>query len=242
MRSVDEQMQTSKPEDNIALILGLIDVFNFGTRRHSSQAVLPYASALRLLPSYLQQLIMESNGKSVRHDGTPADIATSPVVWGGVGTNSQHAFMQMLHQGTQVVPVDFIGFAQLTNVDLVSHDALVANMFAQAKALAFGENQTETNDSAIAPHRKMKGSRPSTIFLAKSLTSRTLGALIALYEHRVFVHGIIAQINSFDQWGVELGKTLSIEINQQINQSTSAVNDASTKSLIDKYRQLKSKS
>ena len=242
MRSVDEQMQTSKPEDNIALILGLIDVFNFGTRRHSSQAVLPYASALRLLPSYLQQLIMESNGKSVRHDGTPADIATSPVVWGGVGTNSQHAFMQMLHQGTQVVPVDFIGFAQLTNVDLVSHDALVANMFAQAKALAFGENQTETNDSAIAPHRKMIGSRPSTTFLAKSLTPRTLGALIALYEHRVFVHGIIAQINSFDQWGVELGKTLSIEINQQINQSTSAVNDASTKSLIDKYRQLKSKS
>ncbi|MDA2963819.1 MAG: glucose-6-phosphate isomerase [Actinomycetota bacterium] len=242
MRSVDEQMQTSKPEDNITLILGLIDVFNFGTRRHSSQAVLPYASALRLLPSYLQQLIMESNGKSIRQDGSQVDIATSPVVWGGVGTNSQHAFMQMLHQGTQVVPVDFIGFAQLANADLVSHDALVANMFAQAKALAFGENQADKNNSAIAEHRKMSGNRPSTTLLAKSLTPRTLGALIAMYEHRVFVHGIIAQINSFDQWGVELGKTLSVEINQQINQNTAAVNDASTKSLIDKYRQMRRKS
>ena len=235
-------MQTSKPEDNITLILGLIDVFNFGTRRHSSQAVLPYASALRLLPSYLQQLIMESNGKSIRQDGSQVDIATSPVVWGGVGTNSQHAFMQMLHQGTQVVPVDFIGFAQLANADLVSHDALVANMFAQAKALAFGENQADKNNSAIAEHRKMSGNRPSTTLLAKSLTPRTLGALIAMYEHRVFVHGIIAQINSFDQWGVELGKTLSVEINQQINQNTAAVNDASTKSLIDKYRQMRRKS
>ena len=242
MRSVDKQMRTSKPEDNITLILGLIDVFNFGTRRHSSQAVLPYASALRLLPSYLQQLIMESNGKSVRQDGGQAEIATSPVVWGGVGTNSQHAFMQMLHQGTQVVPVDFIGFAQLTNVDLDSHDALVANMFAQAKALAFGENQADKSDSTIARHRKMSGNRPSTVLLAKSLTPRTLGALIAMYEHRVFVHGIIAQINSFDQWGVELGKTLSVEINQQINQSTAAVNDASTKSLIDKYRRMRRKS
>ena len=242
MRSVDEQMRTSKPEDNVTLILGLIDVFNFGTRCYSSQAVLPYASALRLLPSYLQQLIMESNGKSKRQDGTQVEIATSPVVWGGVGTNSQHAFMQMLHQGTQVVPVDFIGFAQLPNVDLASHDALVANMFAQAKALAFGENQVDKSDSAIVGHRTMSGNRPSTVFLAKSLSPRTLGALVAMYEHRVFVHGIIAQINSFDQWGVELGKTLSVEINQQINQGTSAVDDASTKSLIDTYRRMKQKS
>jgi glucose-6-phosphate isomerase len=147
--------------------------------------------------------------------------------------------MQMLHQGTQIVPVDFIGFAQLSNVDLVSHDALVANMLAQAKALAFGENQDDLKDSAIARHRKMIGNRPSTVILAKTLSPRTLGALIAMYEHRVFVHGMIAQINSFDQWGVELGKTLSIEINRQIIQSTSVVNDASTKSLIDKYRQMK---
>lgn len=241
MRSVDEQMSSAKAEDNISLILGLIDVFNFGTRRYSSQAVLPYASALRHFPSYLQQLIMESNGKSVDKDGKQVKIATSPVVWGGVGTNSQHAFMQMLHQGTQVVPVDFIGFAQLPNADLVSHDALVANMFAQAKALAFGESQVGKVDSASARHRNMDGNRPSTVILAKSLTPRTLGALIALYEHRVFVHGIIAQINSFDQWGVELGKTLSVEISQQLNQSTAPINDASTKSLIDKYRQMRRK-
>ncbi len=241
MRSVDEQMQTTEPEENITLILGLIDVFNFGTRRYSSQAILPYASAMRLLPSYLQQLIMESNGKSVRQDGEPTEIATSAVVWGGVGTNSQHAFMQMLHQGTQIVPVEFIGFAQLPNVDAESHDALMANMFAQAKALAFGEAQNPESVSTAARHRAMKGNRPSTTLLAKSLNPRTLGALIALYEHRVFVHGVIAQINSFDQWGVELGKSLSVEINKQINQSNSAVNDSSTKSLIDKYRQLKSK-
>ena len=241
MRSVDEQMQTTEPEENITLILGLIDVFNFGTRRYSSQAILPYASAMRLLPSYLQQLIMESNGKSVRQDGEPTEIATSAVVWGGVGTNSQHAFMQMLHQGTQIVPVEFIGFAQLPNVDAESHDALMANMFAQAKALAFGEAQNPESVSTAARHRAIKGNRPSTTLLAKSLNPRTLGALIALYEHRVFVHGVIAQINSFDQWGVELGKSLSVEINKQINQSNSAVNDSSTKSLIDKYRQLKSK-
>jgi glucose-6-phosphate isomerase len=196
---------------------------------------------MRLLPSYLQQLIMESNGKSVRQNGEPTEIATSAVVWGGVGTNSQHAFMQMLHQGTQIVPVEFIGFAQLPNVDAESHDALMANMFAQAKALAFGEAQNPESVSTAARHRAMKGNRPSTTLLAKSLNPRTLGALIALYEHRVFVHGVIAQINSFDQWGVELGKSLSVEINKQINQSNSAVNDSSTKSLIDKYRQLKSK-
>ena len=241
MRSVDDQMQNANLENNITLILGMIDVFNFGTRRFSSQAILPYASALRLLPNYLQQLIMESNGKSVRQDGKPTDVATSPVVWGGVGTNSQHAFMQMLHQGMQIVPAEFIGFAQLANVDAESHDALMANMFAQAKALAFGDTQHATNDSVIGPHREMAGNRPSTTLLAKSLTSRTLGALIAMYEHRVFVHGVIAQINSFDQWGVELGKTLSVEINQQITNGESAVNDSSTKSLIAKYRQLRRK-
>lgn len=241
MRSVDDQMQNVDLENNITLILGLIDVFNFGTGRFSSQAILPYASALRVLPNYLQQLIMESNGKSVRKDGKPTNVATSPVVWGGVGTNSQHAFMQMLHQGTQIVPAEFIGFAQLAHVDTKSHDALMANMFAQAKALAFGDGQHATDNSVIGPHREMKGNRPSTTFLAKSLNARTLGALIAMYEHRVFVHGMIAQINSFDQWGVELGKALSAEINDQVTQGESAANDSSTKSLIAKYRQLRRK-
>ena len=245
MRSVDQQMQNMAPENNATLILGLVDVFNFATGRYSSQAILPYASALRLLPNYLQQLIMESNGKSVRQDGSTIETSTSPVIWGGVGTNSQHAFMQMLHQGTQAVPSEFIGFAAIDNVDEASHDALIANMFAQSKALAFGLTKDEVKTGKDASHRLMPGNRPSTTLIAKTLDARNLGALIAMYEHRVFVFGVITQINSFDQWGVELGKTLSIEISHQINdgttketsQSDSAVNDSSTKSLIGWYRQ-----
>ena len=245
MRSVDQQMQNMAPENNATLILGLVDVFNFATGRYLSQAILPYSSALRLLPNYLQQLIMESNGKSVRQDGSTIETSTSPVIWGGVGTNSQHAFMQMLHQGTQAVPSEFIGFAAIDNVDEASHDALIANMFAQSKALAFGLTKDEIKTGKDAPHRLMPGNRPSTTLIAKTLDARTLGALIAMYEHRVFVFGVITQINSFDQWGVELGKTLSIEISHQINdettketsQSDSAVNDSSTKSLIGWYRQ-----
>jgi len=245
MRSVDQQMQNMAPENNATLILGLVDVFNFATGRYLSQAILPYSSALRLLPNYLQQLIMESNGKSVRQDGSTIETSTSPVIWGGVGTNSQHAFMQMLHQGTQAVPSEFIGFAAIDNVDEASHDALIANMFAQSKALAFGLTKDEIKTGKDASHRLMPGNRPSTTLIAKTLDARTLGALIAMYEHRVFVFGVITQINSFDQWGVELGKTLSIEISHQINdettketsQSDSAVNDSSTKSLIGWYRQ-----
>jgi glucose-6-phosphate isomerase len=153
--------------------------------------------------------------------------------------------MQMLHQGTQAVPSEFIGFAAIDNVDEASHDALIANMFAQSKALAFGLTKDEIKTAKDAPHRLMPGNRPSTTLIAKTLDARTLGALIAMYEHRVFVFGVITQINSFDQWGVELGKTLSIEISHQINdettketsQSDSAVNDSSTKSLIGWYRQ-----
>ena len=245
MRGVDLQMQNTAPENNATLILGLVDVFNFATGRYLSQAILPYSSALRLLPNYLQQLIMESNGKSVRQDGSTIETSTSPVIWGGVGTNSQHAFMQMLHQGTQAVPSEFIGFAAIDNVDEASHDALIANMFAQSKALAFGLTKDEIKTGKDASHRLMPGNRPSTTLIAKTLDARTLGALIAMYEHRVFVFGVITQINSFDQWGVELGKTLSIEISHQINdettketsQSDSAVNDSSTKSLIGWYRQ-----
>ena len=245
MRSVDQQMQNTAPENNATLILGLVDVFNFATGRYLSQAILPYSSALRLLPNYLQQLIMESNGKSVRQDGSTIETSTSPVIWGGVGTNSQHAFMQMLHQGTQAVPSEFIGFAAIDNVDEASHDALIANMFAQSKALAFGLTKDEIKTGKDVSHRLMPGNRPSTTLIAKTLDARTLGALIAMYEHRVFVFGVITQINSFDQWGVELGKTLSIEISHQINdettketsQSDSAVNDSSTKSLIGWYRQ-----
>ena len=257
MRIVDDQMQNSEANSNAPLILGLLDVFNFGTGRYASQAILPYASGMRLLPNYLQQLMMESNGKSARQDDRAKQINTSPVVWGAVGTNSQHAFMQMLHQGTQIVPVDFIGFGQLAKVDLTSHDALIANMFAQARALAFGDAQFKKVDKKdhknevdqFADHRQMSGNRPSTTIFAKSLTPKTLGAMIAMYEHRVFVHGVIASINSFDQFGVELGKSLSIDINSQITQISSTsdpstdyeIHDSSTQSLIAKYRHWRKK-
>ena len=246
MRAVDEQMQNSAPENNLPLILGLIDVWNCSVLGHMSQAFVPYAHQLKLLPSYLQQLMMESNGKSVQVDGEPTLMRTSPVVWGGVGTNVQHAFFQMLHQGTDVVPVEFIGFAQPTHNEILAHDVLVANMFAQSKALAFGRSLaeliSENADDENSKHRVMPGNRPSTTVLAPRLTARTLGSLIAMYEHRVFVQGVVFGINSFDQWGVELGKTLATEITSSLikpsenGESLKDSQDASTRGLINWYR------
>ena len=248
MRAVDDQMQNSSPENNVPLILGLIDVWNFSVLGHTSQAFIPYAFQLRSLANYLQQLIMESNGKSVQVDGSATAMRTSPVVWGGVGTNAQHAFFQMLHQGTDVVPVEFIGFSQPVHEQHEAHDALIANMFAQSKALAFGrtieEISLEQPSEEIINHRVMAGNRPSTTVLARVMTARTLGALIAMYEHRVFVQGVVFGINSFDQWGVELGKSLASELSNEISGSsvpsqTSAKDqpDGSTQRLIDLYRQ-----
>ena len=249
MRAVDDQMQNSAPENNLPLILGLIDVWNFSVLGYASQAFVPYAYQLKLLPSYLQQLMMESNGKSVQVDGEPTSMRTSPVVWGGVGTNVQHAFFQMLHQGTDVVPVEFIGFAQPTHNEILAHDTLVANMFAQSKALAFGrslaELDSENADDENNKHRVMPGNRPSTTMLAPRLTARTLGSLIAMYEHRVFVQGVVFGINSFDQWGVELGKTLATEITSSLIKPSESgeslkhlqdSQDASTRGLINWYR------
>ena len=246
MRAVDEQMQKCVPENNLPLILGLIDVWNCSVLGHTSQAFVPYAHQLKLLPSYLQQLMMESNGKSVQVDGEPTSMRTSPVVWGAVGTNAQHAFFQMLHQGTDVVPVEFIGFAQPTHNEISAHDTLVANMFAQSKALAFGRSLTEikseNSDDENSQHRVMPGNRPSTTVLASGLTARTLGSLIAMYEHRVFVQGVVFGINSFDQWGVELGKTLATEISSLLtkpaenSQNLRDSQDASTRGLINWYR------
>ena len=245
MRAVDDQMQKSVPENNLPLILGLIDVWNCSVLGHTSQAFVPYAHQLKLLPSYLQQLMMESNGKSVQVDGEPTSMRTSPVVWGAVGTNAQHAFFQMLHQGTDVVPVEFIGFAQPTHNEISAHDTLVANMFAQSKALAFGRSLTEikseNSDDENSQHRVMPGNRPSTTVLASGLTARTLGSLIAMYEHRVFVQGVVFGINSFDQWGVELGKTLATEISSLLtkpaenSQNLRDSQDASTRGLINWY-------
>jgi glucose-6-phosphate isomerase len=184
------------------VILGLLSYWYRDRLDAQTHAVVPYSQPLAKLPSYLQQLEMESNGKSVRADGAPVDAGTSAIVWGTAGTNGQHAYFQMLHQGTTLVPIDLIGFLQpQPEHDLGDHHRLlVANLFAQAEALAFG-----TDDPALAPYRVMPGNRPSSVFLASQLTPFALGALIAAYEHKVMTLGTLWQIDSFDQWGVELG-------------------------------------
>jgi glucose-6-phosphate isomerase len=177
----------------------------------------------------VQQLEMESNGKRVTADGQPVSMPTSPIVWGGVGTNAQHAYMQLLHQGTSVVPADFIGVAATPTRDNEAHDALVANLFAQTQALAFG--------NTAEPHRTLPGNRPSTTLMLSTLTPNTLGALIALYEHSVFVQGCVFGINSFDQWGVELGKKLASEVSAQISSPDQiAGTDASTAQLVQWFK------
>jgi glucose-6-phosphate isomerase len=229
MRAVDEHFIDAPLAKNIPVMMGLISVWNRSILGRETQAVVPYSSALQLFAPYLQQLIMESNGKQVGSDNALVTTQTSPVVWGSIGTNSQHAFMQMLHQGTSVVPVDLIGFAKTSAVHGDAHDSLMANMFAQAQALAFGANSTE-------PQRAMPGNRASTVLMASELSAQTLGALIALYEHSVFVQGCVWGINSFDQWGVELGKNLAQKIYQQIDQGVpSSDQDASTSQLLQWY-------
>jgi len=210
-----------------------------------SHAVLPYDQYLARFPAYLQQLDMESNGKSVGLDGRPVEHATGPVVWGEPGTNGQHAFFQLLHQGTQVVPCDFIGFARSLNPLGEHHDLLMANFFAQTEALAFGRDadavRVEGVPEALVPHRCFAGDRPTNTLLAEALTPATLGALIALYEHKVFVQGVIWGVNSFDQWGVELGKALAGRIAPELTAEAAPdlAHDASTDALIRRYRRLR---
>ena len=229
MRAVDEHFVETPLATNIPVMMGLISVWNRSILGRETQAVMPYSTALHLFAPYLQQLVMESNGKQVGSDNAVVATHTSPVVWGGIGTNSQHAFMQMLHQGTSVVPVDLIGFAKTHAEHSDAHDSLIANMFAQAQALAFGADSNE-------PQRAMPGNRASTVLMASELSAQTLGALIALYEHSVFVQGCVWGINSFDQWGVELGKKLAQKISQQITQGApSSDQDASTSHLLQWY-------
>jgi glucose-6-phosphate isomerase len=200
-----------------------------------THAVVPYAQALGKLPSYLQQLEMESNGKSVHADGTPVSEATGEIVWGTPGTNGQHAYFQLLHQGTTLVPIDFIGFDHAQPGDeLGNHqDLLVANLLAQAEALAFG-----TDDPKLPPWRVMPGNRPSTVFFTSQCTPFALGALVAMYEHKVFTLGTLWGIDSFDQWGVELGKALAGRIAAELTPDTAAdlAHDSSTNALIRRYR------
>jgi len=242
LRAMDEHFRDAPLEQNLPVILGLLGIWYtnfFGTR---SAAVLPYDQYLARFPAYLQQLIMESNGKSVTLHGDRVRYATSPVIWGEPGTNGQHSFHQLLHQGTPLVPVDFIGFMQSLNPLGAQHDLLMANLFAQAAALAFGktaaEVKAEGTPEALVPHRVFEGNRPSSVILAERLTPATLGALIALYEHAVFTQGVIWDIDSFDQWGVELGKTLATRIAADLTPGadTTLAHDSSTNALIGQYR------
>jgi len=233
-RAVDEHFATEPLERNGPALLGMIGVWNRNVLGFATKAVLPYAEELARFPAYLQQLDMESNGKSVRLDGSPVGTATGPIVWGEPGTNGQHAFYQLLHQGTEIVPADFIGFANPSHPHREHHDLLVANLIAQTEALASGRDRPDE------PWRSFMGNRPTTTILAPELTPSVLGSLIALYEHIVFVQGVVWGIDSFDQWGVELGKELANRITPELTGPADAVargqHDPSTAALIDWYR------
>jgi glucose-6-phosphate isomerase len=254
MHAIDQHFRTAPFEQNLPVIAGLLNVWYvnfFGTETH---AVLPYSQYLHRLPAYLQQLTMESNGKSVRGDGTPVTTTTGEIFWGEPGTNGQHAFYQLLHQGTRLVPADFIGFAEPNHVRQVDgqgdmHDLFMSNLFAQTSALAFGktaeEIAAEGTPADVVPHKVMPGNRPSSTILAPKLTPSVLGQLIAFYEHVTFVEGTIWGIDSFDQWGVELGKVLAKQLAPVLAAAeevdTSGL-DASTAALVRRYREWRGRS
>jgi glucose-6-phosphate isomerase len=244
---MDEHFRTAPIAENLPVLMGLLAVWYvnfFGVR---SIGVMPYDEYLKRFPAYLQQLTMESNGKRVTVTGDVVDYDTGPVYWGEPGTNDQHSFYQLLHQGTGLIPVDLIGFATSLNPLGNHHDILSSNVFAQATALAFGKTEREVEEEAtppdVLPHRVMPGNRPSNILLAEKLTPRLLGSLVALYEHNVFTQGAIWNIDSFDQWGVELGKILAARIIPELDTSTEPdlAHDSSTDTLIRRYRSLKRK-
>ena len=240
---IDEHFRKTPLNKNVPVILALLSIWNNDILGYRTEAVLPYDQYLSRLPAYLQQAAMESNGKSVTLDGEQVTYNTSSIIWGEPGTNGQHAFYQLLHQGTQIVPCDFIGYAKSNNPIGQQQAKLIANMFAQSEALAFGKDinalRTEGTPELLIPHKLFPGNRPSNTFLASQLTPSTFGQLIAIYEHKIFVQGVIWGINSFDQWGVELGKQLAKEILPELL-SREVVNDrdSSTVNLIQKYRSL----
>ncbi len=238
---VDEHLRDVPLRENVPVVMAAIGIWYTNILGAETKAVLPYAHELRRFPAYLQQLDMESNGKSVHLDGTAVTMATGPVVWGEPGTNGQHAFYQLLHQGTRLVPVDFIGFARANHDRQDQHDLLMANLFAQGEALAFGKTVEEVRADGVPEHqqahRVFPGNRPSTTILAPRLTPSVLGQLIALYEHIVFVQGCVWDVNSFDQWGVELGKALANQITPELTGADAATtHDSSTTSMIEWYR------
>jgi glucose-6-phosphate isomerase len=253
MHAIDEHFRTAPLDANLPVIAGLLGVWYtnfFGTETH---AVLPYSQHLHRLPAYLQQLTMESNGKSVRGDGSPVTTATGEIFWGEPGTNGQHAFYQLLHQGTRLVPADFIGFGQPNHElpgegDADMHDLFMSNLFAQTAALAFGktaeEIEAEGTPADVVPHKVMPGNRPTSTILAEKLTPSVLGQLIAFYEHVTFVEGTIWGVDSFDQWGVELGKVMAKQFGPALYGDDPDMSslDASTRALIERYRAYRGRS
>ena len=242
---MDEHFRTTPFERNIPALMGLIAVWNNDFQGAETVAVLPYEQYLKRFPAYLQQLTMESNGKHVTLDGTAVTYQTGPVYWGEPGTNGQHSFYQLIHQGTRLIPCDFIAFAETLNPVGRHHDILLANVFAQSEALAFGKTPEEVKAEGtpdwLVPHRVFEGNRPSNTLLLRRLTPETLGQLVALYEHCTFTQGVIWHINSFDQWGVELGKALAQRIIPELESKTEPElrHDSSTNSLIRRYRKLR---
>ena len=239
---MDEHFRTAPFEANLPVLLGMLTVWYTDFFGCQTQAVLPYDQYLKRFPAYLQQLTMESNGKHVTLAGEQVDYGTGPVYWGEPGTNGQHSFYQLIHQGTELIPCDFIGFTHTLNPLGDHHDLLTANVFAQTEALAFGKTaqqvEAEGTDAALVPHRVFEGNRPSNTLLLERLTPRALGSLVALYEHSVFVQGTVWSVNSFDQWGVELGKVLAKKVAGELQSDAEPdlQHDSSTNTLIRRYR------
>jgi len=244
-RKMDEHFLTAPFESNLPVIMGLLGIWNTNFLGAETVAVLPYEQYLKRFPAYLQQLTMESNGKHVTLGGGVVDYQTCPVYWGEPGTNGQHSFYQLIHQGTRLIPCDFIAFSEPLNHIGRHHDILMANVFAQAEALAFGKTPGQVRSEGVpewlAPHKVFEGNRPSNTILAKKLSPEVLGSLVALYEHIVFTQGVIWNIGSFDQWGVELGKVLAQRIIPELESKTEPeyAHDSSTNNLIRLYRKMK---
>jgi glucose-6-phosphate isomerase len=242
---MDVHFRTTPFEQNLPVLMGLLAVWYGDFFLAQTVGVMPYSQYLKRFPAYLQQLTMESNGKYVKLDGTEVNYQTGAVFWGEPGTNGQHSFYQLIHQGTKLIPVDLIGFGKALNPIRDQHDLLMSNVFAQAEALAFGKTEAdvraEGTPEAVVPHRVFEGNRPTNVILAERLTPRTLGALVALYEHSVFTQGTVWGINSFDQWGVELGKVLARRISPELesDDEPDLQHDSSTNALIRRYRQLR---
>jgi glucose-6-phosphate isomerase len=244
-RQMDEHFRTAPFERNLPVLLGLLGVWYTDFFGAQTVAVLPYEQYLKRFPAYLQQLTMESNGKHVTLAGDPVGVDTGPIYWGEPGTNGQHSFYQLIHQGTRLIPCDFIAFAHALRPLGRHHDMLLANVIAQGEALAFGKTLEQVRAEGIAewlaPHRVFEGNRPSNTILAERLTPEALGKLVALYEHSVFTQGVIWNINSFDQWGVELGKALAQAIIPELEGPAAPAlrHDSSTNNLIRRYRKMK---